>query len=65
VIGTSQGKHDLSALGEPLRSHGGISEQEIPIITNRRAKDLAGTLRNYDAFHIGCNRLETLAEAAE
>jgi phosphonoacetate hydrolase len=65
VIGTSQGKHDLSALGEPLRSHGGISEQEIPIITNRRAKDLAGTLRNYDAFYIGCNRLETLAEAAE
>jgi phosphonoacetate hydrolase len=65
VIGTSEGRHDLSALGEPLRSHGGVSEQEIPIITNRRAKGLAGTLRNFDAFHIGCNQLETLAEAAE
>jgi phosphonoacetate hydrolase len=65
VIGTSEGKHDLSALGEPLRSHGGVSEQEIPIITNRRAKGLTGTLRNFDAFHIGCNQLETLAEAAE
>ena len=65
VIGTSAGKHDLSALGEPLRSHGGVSEQEIPIITNRRAKGLTGTLRNFDAFHIGCNQLETLAEAAE
>jgi len=65
VIGTSEGKHDLSALGEPLRSHGGVSEQQIPIITNRRAKGLAGTLRNFDAFHIGCNELETLAEAAE
>lgn len=65
VIGTSWERHDLSALGEPLRSHGGLSEQEIPIITNRRAKDLTGTLRNFDAFHIGCNQLETLAEAAE
>jgi phosphonoacetate hydrolase len=65
VIGTSEGRHDLSALGEPLRSHGGVSEQEIPIITNRRAKGLTGTLRNFDAFHIGCNQLETFAEAAE
>jgi phosphonoacetate hydrolase len=65
VIGTSRERHDLLALSEPLRSHGGLSEQEIPIITNRRAKDLTGTLRNFDAFHIGCNQLETLAEAAE
>jgi phosphonoacetate hydrolase len=65
VIGTSRERHDLSMLGEPLRSHGGMSEQEIPIITNRRAKGLTGTLRNFDAFHIGCNQLETLAEAAE
>jgi phosphonoacetate hydrolase len=65
VIGTSRDRHDLSGLREPLRSHGGLSEQEIPIITNRRIVQRSGTLRNYDAFQIGCNELETLAEAAE
>jgi phosphonoacetate hydrolase len=65
VIGTSHSKHDLSALKEPLRSHGGLSEQEIPIITNRKAAGLSGDLRNYDAFAIGCNQLSVLAEAAE
>jgi phosphonoacetate hydrolase len=65
VIGTSHGRHDLSALKEPLRSHGGLSEQEIPIITNRKAAGLSGDLRNFDAFAIGCNHLSVLAEAAE
>jgi phosphonoacetate hydrolase len=65
VIGTSAGRHDLSALSEPLRSHGGMSEQEIPIITNRKATGLSGSLRNFDAFAIGCNHLARLAEAAE
>ena len=36
VIGTSRDKHDLSGLTEPLRSHGGLTEQEIPIIVNRK-----------------------------
>ena len=57
VIGTSANRHDLSGLDEPLRSHGGLSEQEIPIITNRKTKDLAPNLRNFDAFAIGCNSL--------
>ena len=65
VIGTSRDRHDLSALKEPLRSHGGLSEQEIPIITNRKAVGLSGILRNFDAFAIGCNHLAALAEAAE
>ena len=65
VIGTSRGRHDLSALKEPLRSHGGLTEQEIPIITNRKAAGLSGVLRNFDAFAIGCNHLAALAEAAE
>lgn len=65
VIGTSRGRHDLSALKEPLRSHGGLTEQEIPIITNRKAVGLSGPLRNFDAFAIGCNHLAALAEAAE
>jgi phosphonoacetate hydrolase len=65
VIGTSREKHDLSMLEEPLRSHGGLSEQEIPIITNRKARDLPRPLRNFDAFAIGCNHLAAVAEAAE
>jgi phosphonoacetate hydrolase len=65
VIGTSRGRHDLSALQEPLRSHGGLSEQVIPIITNRKAVGLSGPLRNFDAFAIGCNHLAAMAEAAE
>jgi phosphonoacetate hydrolase len=35
VIGTSAARHDLSALEVPLRSHGGISEQRVPLIINR------------------------------
>ena len=65
VIGTSRGRHDLSALKDPLRSHGGLTEQQIPIITNRKAVGLSGTLRNFDAFAIGCNHLAAMAEAAE
>ena len=35
VIGTVAARHDLSALEVPLRSHGGISEQRVPLIVNR------------------------------
>jgi phosphonoacetate hydrolase len=31
VIGTSRERHDLSGLDAPLRSHGGISEQQVPL----------------------------------
>ena len=55
VIGTSRDKHDLSGLNEPLRSHGGLTEQEIPVISNRKLKDLPAQLRNFDAFALGCN----------
>ena len=65
VIGTSRGKHDLSGLKEPLRSHGGLSEQEVPVIVNRRLTGLSGTIRNFDAFAIGCNHIVTAAAAAE
>lgn len=52
VIGTSAERHDLAALKEPLRSHGGLTEQEVPFIVNRRM-DLpdAPGLRNFDAFY--------------
>ena len=55
VIGTSRAKHDLSGLNEPLRSHGGLTEQTVPVIVNRKVRNLPKTLRNFDAFFIGCN----------
>jgi phosphonoacetate hydrolase len=64
VIGTSQSRHDLAALKEPLRSHGGITEQTIPIIVNRKVTALQQPLRNYDAFAIGLNHTAAAAEAA-
>ena len=35
VIGTAAARHDLSGLDAPLRSHGGVSEQRVPLIVNR------------------------------
>ena len=32
VLGTSVSRHDLSQLELPLRSHGGISEQRVPLV---------------------------------
>ena len=51
TLGTSAHRHDLAALKEPLRSHGGLTEQKVPFIVNRKV-DLpnAPTLRNFDAF---------------
>ncbi|MGN6468977.1 MAG: phosphonoacetate hydrolase [Rhizobiaceae bacterium] len=53
TIGTSEHRHDLKALNEPLRSHGGLTEQVVPFIVNRVLKDVpdAPALRNFDAFH--------------
>lgn len=53
TIGTSEHRHDLAALDEPLRSHGGLTEQAVPFIVNRPLPDLpqAPALRNFDAFY--------------
>jgi phosphonoacetate hydrolase len=53
TLGTSEHRHDLAALNEPLRSHGGLTEQVVPFIVNRKLPDLpsAPELRNFDAFH--------------
>jgi phosphonoacetate hydrolase len=53
AIGTSEHRHDLAALDAPLRSHGGLTEQEVPFIVNRKLPDLpaAPELRNFDAFY--------------
>jgi phosphonoacetate hydrolase len=59
VVGTSRERHDLSGLDAPLRSHGGISEQQVPLIANRPAPALpAGRRwRNFDAFDLALNHL--------
>lgn len=57
VIGTSRGRHDLSGLDVPLRSHGGMSEQKVPLLVNRgvaRQPD-ERLWRNFDAFDLGLN----------
>ena len=53
TIGTSEHRHDLAALNEPLRSHGGLTEQAVPFITNRVLPDQpdAPKLRNFDALY--------------
>ena len=57
VIGTSAARHDLSALEVPLRSHGGLSEQRVPLIVNRKLPglDKARRFRNFDAFDLALN----------
>lgn len=57
VIGTSASRHDLSALEVPLRSHGGMSEQRVPLIVNRKLPglDRSRRFRNFDAFDLALN----------
>ena len=57
VLGTSASRHDLSGLTEPLRSHGGISEQKVPLICNLPLAAPAGQRRwrNFDAFDLALN----------
>jgi phosphonoacetate hydrolase len=57
VLGTSRDRHDLSGLDVPLRSHGGTSEQKVPLLMNRRAVQPPGgrRWRNFDAFDLGLN----------
>jgi phosphonoacetate hydrolase len=60
VIGTSKARHDLSGLTEPLRSHGGISEQKVPLLFNRklRGQHAHRRLRNFDIFDLALNHVE-------
>jgi phosphonoacetate hydrolase len=57
VIGTSRDRHDLSGLDVPLRSHGGTSEQKVPLLINRGVSKQPETRRwrNFDAFDLGLN----------
>ena len=62
VLGTRRDEHDLSGLTVPLRSHGGISEQIVPLLFNRRVEILPSAaggkrLRNFDIFDVALNHL--------
>lgn len=56
VLGRTPDWHDLSAVHEGLRSHGGLHENEVPFICNQplgpvfQARAEAGQLRNFDLF---------------
>ena len=62
--GLAAASHDLSALEVPLRSHGGVSEQRVPLILNRPIAGLGAGLeegrrwRNIDAFDLALNRAQ-------
>ena len=58
AVGSSPERHDLSSLKEPLRSHGGLSTQAVPMILNRKLRglDAGHQVRNFDAFDLGLNR---------
>jgi phosphonoacetate hydrolase len=60
VLGTSAAKHDLSGLDAPLRSHGGVSEQRVPLILNRHIDglDRQRRWRNFDAFDLALNKAQ-------
>ena len=58
VIGSAAARHDLSGLDAPLRSHGGLSEQRVPLVMNRPIVNLDASRRwrNFDAFDWVLNR---------
>ena len=56
TLGTAPSKHDLSGLTEPLRSHGGLTEQRVPMISNRKIRLAPGhRLRTFDVFSVALN----------
>jgi len=60
VLGTSAARHDLSGLDAPLRSHGGVSEQRVPLVINRpiAGLDRQRRWRNFDAFDLALNKAQ-------
>lgn len=59
VLGTTADRHDLSGLEVPLRSHGGVSEQSVPLVFSRPVVDLEPTrrLRNFDIYDVALNHI--------
>ncbi len=57
VLGTTETRHDLSGLEVPLRSHGGVTEQIVPLIisTPVTGMDPDHRLRNFDIYDVALN----------
>ncbi len=57
TLGGNPAGHDLSGLDVPLRSHGGPTEQRVPLICNRPAPDMESgrRWRNFDIFDLALN----------
>ena len=59
ALGTSPAEHDLSQLGNvPLRSHGGLSEQQVPFIVSEPVADTYAArtcIRNFDILDYALN----------
>lgn len=61
VLGRTPEWHDLSSVSTGLRSHGGLHEQAVPMIFNRRLQDSyrsrlqTGETPNYDILDFLCN----------
>lgn len=57
VLGARQAEHDLTGLkGHRLRSHGGLSEQTVPILLSEPIVAECGACwRNYDVFDLALN----------
>jgi phosphonoacetate hydrolase len=60
AIGSAAARHDLAGLDAPLRSHGGLSEQAVPLIMNRPFPrlDTNRRWRNFDAFDLALNLVD-------
>jgi phosphonoacetate hydrolase len=62
VIGSRKEEHDLSQLkGHRLRSHGGLSEQEVPLLLSQPVRDSFVTRRewrNFDIFDLALNGVQ-------
>ena len=59
VLGTTASRHDLSGLDVPLRSHGGVTEQTVPLIVSQPvvSLDQSQQLHNYDIFNLALNHV--------
>ena len=55
VLGTTPERHDLSQLKEPLRSHGGVCDRQVPLVFSQQVEASGALLHNYDLFDLALN----------
>ena len=56
VLGTTPERHDLSQLKEPLRSHGGVCDRQVPLVFSQQVEATGALLHNYDLFDLALNQ---------